>query len=212
MLKGEELGTDGKTEAMNIAQPPDPATARDRVEAALYAAQLATPARQPESDDVLIADLAQAEAISLTIADRLRAAGGTEVALAMATQDATSHRLRGRVEFVATDHVVLRIERGLVLARLGAIVTIGGLGPGARPATGVSQSLNWRSTMRRWIGHDIGVYLSTAGSLRGQLTRVAADHYDLATPAGAVAVTWTQTSSVLNNNVHDLAAEADLEI
>jgi hypothetical protein len=189
----------------------DPVNARDRIEAALFAAKLAGPFSAPETDDQLIADLAQAESLKLALADRLRASSGTEVALSLATQDPTSQRIRGAIERVGVDHVVLRTERGLVVVRLSAVVTVVGLGVGARPATGLESTWTWRATLRRWIGDDVGVYLATTGALRGPLERVAADHFDVLAPAGSFAVSWQGTAAVFNTNVHEMDSDDALE-
>jgi hypothetical protein len=189
----------------------DPVSARDRIEAALFAANLAGPFTTQETDDQLIAELAQAESLKLTLADRLRASTGSEVAVSLATQDPTSQRIRGAIERVGVDHVVLRTERGLVVVRLSGVVSVVGLGVGARPATGLEATWTWRATLRRWIGDDIGVYLTTTGALRGPLERVAADHFDVLAPAGSFAVSWLGTAAVFNTNAHEIDVDDLLE-
>jgi hypothetical protein len=189
----------------------DPVTARDRIEAALLAAKLAGPFTAPQNDDQLIADLAQAESLQLTLVDRLRASTGNDVALSLATHDPASQRIRGAIERVGVDHVVLQNERGLVVIRLSCVVSVVGLGAGARPATGLAATWTWRATLRRWIGDDVGVYLTTSGALRGPLERVAADHFDVLAPVGSFAITWAGTAAVFNNNVHELNADDGLD-
>ncbi len=186
--------------------------ARERIDSALFAARMASPFAAPDSDAQLITDLAQAESVSLTLADRLRASNGLEVVLGMHTQDPTSQRLRGVVARVAADHVVLQLERGLVVARLASIVSSVGLGPGARPPTGLDATWTWRSTMRRWIGTEVAVYVGTAGALRGRLERVGADHFDITSPAGTFAIAWSATASVLNANVQELDPDPAFEV
>jgi hypothetical protein len=178
----------------------------------LLASKLAKPTSALDVDDELIADLAQAESLTLTLADRLRASYGIELALSLATHDAASQRVRGTVERVGVDHVVLRIERGLALVRLGGVVTVVGLGAGARPASGLDSTWTWRATMRRWIGDEVVAHLTCGSSLRGTLQRVAADHFDLQAPVGAAALIWAGTAAVLNHNADSLDPDAAFEV
>jgi hypothetical protein len=185
--------------------------ARDRVEAALLGSGLPPQNAADESDSELIAELAAAEALALTLADRLRAAVGMAVVLTLNTQDHTAQRMRGTVERSSADHVVLRVEFGLVVIPTNVLVSVGGLGQGARRDTTVGTAWTWRSTMRRWLGDEVVVYQTTAGNVRGELERVAADHIDLRTVAGSLTITWSGVVAVLNHHAHDADADAALD-
>lgn len=186
---------------MAATGPVDP---RDRVEAVLLGAALTSKSASAEESDELIADLAAAESLGLTLADRLRAAVGTSVVLSLATQDQAAARLRGTLEQVEPDHVLVRVDFGLVLVSLQAIVAINGLGPGSRPMPASTVRWTWRATLRRWLGQEVVVYLSTPGNVRGHLERVAADHIDVAGAAGRATISWQHVVAVFNHHASDL--------
>jgi hypothetical protein len=185
--------------------------ARERVESALLGSGLPNQSPQDDVDSGLIAELAAAEALALTLADRLRAAVGTPVVLLLNTQDHTAQRMRGTVERSSADHVVLRVEFGLVVIPMNVLVSVGGLGPGARRDTTIGAAWTWRSTMRRWLGDEVVVFQATAGNVRGQLERVAADHFDLHTVAGSLTIAWSGVVAALNHHAREVDADAALE-
>jgi hypothetical protein len=179
---------------------------RGRVESALLG--IATTPNEPIAD-ITAVELAHAEALSLTMADRLRSNTGGDIELTLSTHDVDSQRLRGRVLAVSSDHVILQGETGLVVVRLAGVVTVGGLAAGTRPAVGFDARWTWRGTLRRWVGDDVTAHLATLGIVRGRLLRVGADHIALAQLSGDTLVAWDHLAAVVNPHGHSIAADLD---
>jgi len=179
---------------------------RGRVESALLG--IAKTPNEPIAD-ITAVELAQAEAASLTLADRLRGNTGADIALTLSTHDTGSQRMRGRVLAVSRDHVILRGETGLVVVRLAGVVTVVGLAAGTRPAVGFDARWTWRGTLRRWVGDDVTAHLATVGIVRGRLLRVGADHIALSHPPGDTIVAWDHLAAVVNPHVHSMAEDVD---
>ena len=134
-----------------------------------------------------VADRTRRETGLLRLVDRLRAAEGHPVAVAVAG----AGTVHGRLLDAGTDWVLLE-EAGAreVLVPLGAVLGVSGVGgttavPGSEGEVGRRLDLRWalRGLARDRAG--VAVVLRDGSTLSGTLDRVGADHVDLAEhPAG----------------------------
>ncbi|APX34687.1 hypothetical protein BH708_06490 [Brachybacterium sp. P6-10-X1] len=124
-------------------------------------------------------DLARAERAQLSLADRLRGAGGSPLALHLGT----ALRLEGTVEDVGEGWVSLHEEGGRrrTVVPLPAIALLEGLPVRARPAEETRRSTLGLGSVLRSIARDRSVVRleTTAGGIMGRLAAVGADAVDV---------------------------------
>lgn len=124
-------------------------------------------------------DLARAERAQLSLADRLRGAGGRSLTLHLGSV----LRLEGTVEDVGEGWVALHEESGgrRTVVPLPAIALIEGLPVRARPAEESLRSSLGLGSMLRTIARDRSVVRleTTAGGVMGRLAAVGADAVDV---------------------------------
>lgn len=128
--------------------------------------------------DAEVAERSRAEAGTVTLADRLRAHVGRDVAVALTG----GRRVRGRVTGVGRDVVVLA-ESGTrqMLVPLAAAAVVSGLGRGAvAPSSPVVAGLGLRQALRALGRARVPVQVWTPHvDVDGVVQRVAADHLEV---------------------------------
>jgi hypothetical protein len=144
-------------------------------------------------DDAEIRDLAEAEAAGTRFADRLRARRGAPLSLRLV--DGSDRG--GVASDVANEWVLLAEGERRHLVPVRAIALAWPLG-GAAPAPGVlERGLGLGHVLRGLAGEGQEVVVSTLGGDHpGLLVRVGADHVDMATPTGILAIPWSALLSV----------------
>ncbi|GAA1489913.1 hypothetical protein [Brachybacterium sacelli] len=124
-------------------------------------------------------DLARAERAQLSLADRLRGAGGSSLTLHLGP----SLRLEGVVDDVGEEWVALQEEGGgrRTVVPLAAIALVDGLSSRARPAEESLRSPLGLGSVLRAIARDRGVVRleTTAGGIMGRLAAVGVDAVDV---------------------------------
>jgi hypothetical protein len=152
----------------------------------LHAARLA--------EDEEVADLAEAEQAQVSLADRLRARHGREVTLRLRDGSDVS----GTVVDAAVQWLLVADAGRRVLVPTAAVAAVRSLGAAAPEAPVVERRLRLTHVLRAVAREQSEVVVrTTAGDYRGRLTRVAADHVDVATePGTAVAVALAHVLAV----------------
>jgi len=126
---------------------------------------------------VEVADLTRAERASVELGDRLRAARGSDVRLAVAG----GHAVDGELLEVAAQWLLVADGNRRVLVPLAAVVAVRGLPERSIPARGeVARRLGLGYALRAIARDRVAVRIVTDGSeLSGRIERVGADHLDL---------------------------------
>ena len=142
------------------------------MEAQLEAAQAADRA-------VEVADLTRAERASVELGDRLRAAQGADVRIAVAG----GHVVDGELLEVAAQWLLVGEGPRRALVPLAAVVAVRGLPARSIPARSeVARRLGLGYALRAIARDRVTVRIATDGSvLAGRIESVGADHLDLAT-------------------------------
>lgn len=135
--------------------------------------------------DAEVAERTRAAWARTALADRLRAARGHRLGLALDG----GQRVSGVCSDVAVEWVSLATEAGPALVPLHAVAWVDGLGRAVAPPPGqVLRRLGLASALRALARDRAGVRLLTAGGeVSGTIDRVGADHVDVAAhPVGEV--------------------------
>lgn len=142
---------------------------------------------------IRVLELAEAEVASTRLADRLRARRGQRLRLRLT--DASDRD--GEVADAGDGWVVLAQGERRSLIPQHAIVTARSLAGSAPGAGAVERALTLGHVLRA-LGQDGVVVLvhTAAGSHRGRIVRVGADHLDLADDAAVLSVPWHALVSV----------------
>ncbi|MBD8063048.1 DUF2642 domain-containing protein [Oceanitalea stevensii] len=146
------------------------------------------------AEDEEVADLAEAEQAQVSLADRLRARHGREVALRL--RDGSD--VRGTVLDAAVQWLLVGDAGRRVLVPTSAVAAARSLGAAAPEAPVVERRLRLTHVLRAVAREQSEVVVrTTAGDYRGRITRVAADHVDVeAGPGAAVAVALAHVLAV----------------
>lgn len=140
--------------------------------------------------DAEVAERVRGELARRHLVDRLRAALGAPLALAV--QGAAGVAVSGRLRSTGPDWLLLAEDgRDEVLVPLAAVVWLQGLPPGAAPppsgaAARVAAGLDLRTALRV-LARDraqVGLGLTDGSDLSVVVDRVGADHLDVAVTAG----------------------------
>ncbi|HEY5518805.1 MAG TPA: hypothetical protein VIK17_04075 [Cellulomonas sp.] len=125
-----------------------------------------------------IADLTRAEAATVGLLDRFRAAQGADVVIAVAGGGTVA----GELLDAAAQWVLVGEGTRRALVPLAAVVAVRGLGVRSAPATGeVARRLGLGSALRALARDRVAVRVTTSGAeLAGRIERIGADHLDLA--------------------------------
>lgn len=143
--------------------------------------------------DARIADLAEAEIASTSLADRWCARRGDQLQVRLV--DGTDRG--GEVVDAAGSWLVLADRGRRVLVPAHAIVWVRGLGSSAPGPGAIARALTIGHVLRALAREQLAVTVHTAaGHHRGRLGRVAADHLDLVSAAGTLAVSYSALISV----------------
>lgn len=131
------------------------------------------------TDEGDLSELVEAERVSVTLQDRLRAATGETLAVRSGGVD-----IVGTLADVGLDWVRIRRADGDILVPLSAITWLSALGS-RRPAGGIQRSLN---SLLRAIARASAVVVCAAGGeeIAGRIIAVAADHLEVRTDTGDV--------------------------
>jgi hypothetical protein len=144
-------------------------------------------AAERASDDARVAELAEAELASTTVADRWRARRGDHLSLRLL--DGTDRA--GRVVDVSTGWIVIAAGERRSLVPRDAVALAWPLGGSAPEAGRIERALSLGHVLRALAHEGTAVSLHTAaGTYGGRLVRVGGDHCDLATEAGTLTVPW----------------------
>ena len=152
---------------------------RERTEALLaglsaQAANLAALEDAAEAEELALAEIAR-----IPWADRVRALTGNGVRVEFELPDRS--RLEGTIEAVLADGIVLEESSGGWAIWADAVCSITGLGPRTRSPGTVAARLTLASVLREWARDGSAVRcLGELGVHEGTLTRIGADHLDLA--------------------------------
>lgn len=140
-------------------------------------------------DESEVAELVEAERASVTLASRLRGSLGSALTVCV-----PQVRLRGTLEAVGKDWLLLRSPAGIVLVMLDAVTELSALG-NTQPAAAVelAASAALRRLARR--GARVVIY-RVADTVAGQLAAVAADHVEVRGETGAVVVPFAAITAV----------------
>jgi hypothetical protein len=124
-----------------------------------------------------VADLTRAELATVELRDRLRAALGAQVVVAVVGGE----QVAGELLEVAAAWVLVGAGHRRALVPLASVVAVRGLGARSAPASGeVARRLGLGSALRALARDRVTVRVSTGGSeLAGRIERVGADHLDL---------------------------------
>lgn len=127
--------------------------------------------------DADVAELTRAYAADSTFVDRLRAATGQEVTVHVCTGEP----VRGRLEEVAAEWVLLTAPGHQVVVPLHAVDHVTGLGhAAAAPSSTVATRLSLGHVLRRLARDRVVVHVRTRhASVAGRVERVGADHVDV---------------------------------
>src|SRR5690625_1171269 len=140
-----------------------------------------------------VVELAEAEIARTTMADRWRARRGQTLHVRL--RDGSDRD--GTVVDAAQEWFVLARGSRRVLVPAAAVVLARPLGPSAPPPTRVERSLRLGHVLRAMAHEHLDVLVATlAGTYRGRLVRVGADHLDLAAEGGVVTLAWGGLVSV----------------
>lgn len=125
--------------------------------------------------DARRAELLRAERAAVTLADRLRAAGGPVAVTVAGT------RITGEVLDVGADHVRLRVDATECWVAAEAGVTWEGLGRAHAPASRVASAWTLAAALRRLAADraDVAVVRRDGRTLVGRVESVGRDHADL---------------------------------
>jgi hypothetical protein len=162
-------------------------------------ADVAAQAEQIDRDEDLraAADRVRVEHAAVAMLDRLRGHGRCVVVVVTST----GATVRGRPEAVGPDWLALDGEGGTTVLPAHAVVAVRGLGRPAVPAEAmraVDRRKDLRYLLRALGSEGVEVLVRTAGpDVRGQVTRVGADHIDLA----ADGETWSVRLAALDHLV-----------
>lgn len=140
-----------------------------------------------------VAELAETEIARTTMADRWRARRGQDLQVRLG--DGSDRD--GTVVDAATEWFVLARGGRRILVPGAAVVLVRPLGPSAPPPGRVERALGLGHVLRAMAHEHLAVGVCTlAGTYRGRLVRVGADHVDVATDGGVVTVAWRALVSV----------------
>jgi hypothetical protein len=152
---------------------------RERTEAFLVGLSAQAASLSALEDAAEAEELALAEIARIPWADRARALAGTGVRVEFELPDRS--RLEGAVEAVLADGIVLEESSGGWAVWADAVRSITGLGPRTRSAGAVAARLSLATVLREWARDGSAVRcLGELGIHEGTLTRIGADHLDLA--------------------------------
>ena len=141
------------------------------------------------ADDGDLAELVEAERVSVTLQDRLRAAAGGQLAVRAGGVD-----IAGTLADVGLDWVRIHRSDGDVLVPLVAITWLSALGA-SKPVDGIEQRLN--SLLRAIARTGAVVVCATGGDeVVGRILAVASDHLELRTDTGDVVLPTAALSYV----------------
>jgi len=144
--------------------------------------------------DEEVLDLAEAEQAQVTLADRLRARRGQAVSLRL-TDGSDVH---GTVLDAAVQWLLVADTGRRVLVPVSAVAAARNLGHAAPESPVVERRLRLTHVLRALAREEAAVVVRTAaGDHRGRITRVAADHVELDTGAGSVALALGHVLAVL---------------
>lgn len=144
--------------------------------------------------DEEVLDLAEAEQAQVTLADRLRARRGQAVSLRL-TDGSDVH---GTVLDAAVQWLLVADTGRRVLVPVSAVAAARNLGHAAPESPVVERRLRLTHVLRALAREEAAVVVrTTAGDHRGRITRVAADHVELDTGAGSVALALGHVLAVL---------------
>lgn len=155
--------------------------------------QFAQAARADADEEVV--DLTEAEIAQVSLMDRLRARRGLEVALRLSD----GSDVRGTVVDAAVQWLLVADAGRRVLVPASAVVTARSLGHAAPQAPVVERRLRLTHVLRALAREEAVVVVRTsAGDIRGRITRVAADHVDVDVgPGAATALALAHVLAVL---------------
>jgi hypothetical protein len=132
-----------------------------------------------------VAERTRAELAAVPLLDRLRAAQGDAVRVAVTSE----HRLAGRLARVGADFLLLEAPPHEYLVPTQAVVTVEGVGASAlsaEAAGAVASRLGLGSALRRVAGDRavVSVVSVTGVAVSGRVQRVGADFLELAVTSG----------------------------
>lgn len=144
-------------------------------------------------DEQEVAEMARAEAATTTLVDRLRGRTGHELRLHLTG----GHDRSGTLIRAHPDWFVLADGARRSLVPAAAIAVAWPLGRAAPAPGGLSGRLPLGQALRALAAEALPVLIvSTAGQFWGRIVRVGADHFDLRTETGVLAIAWSALVAV----------------